>query len=51
MHGGGFAGTILVFAVKKESGVESALNVMFGDENVFKLAIRQSGATKLDLEK
>lgn len=51
VHGGGFAGTILVFAVKKESGVESALNVMFGDENVFKLAIRQSGATKLDLEK
>lgn len=51
VHGGGFAGTILVFADKKESGVESALNVMFGDENVFKLAIRQSGATKLDLEK
>ncbi len=51
VHGGGFAGTILVFANKKESGVESALNVMFGNENVFKLAIRQSGATKLDLEK
>ena len=51
VHGGGFAGTILVFADKKESGVESALNVMFGDENVFKLAIRQRGATKLDLEK
>lgn len=51
VHGGGFAGTILVFANKKEGGVENALDVMFGNENVFKLAIRQSGATKLDLEK
>ena len=50
VHGGGFAGTILVFADKKASGVEGALNVMFGDENVFKLAIRQSGATKLNIE-
>ena len=49
VHGGGFAGTILVFADKKASGVEGALNVMFGDENVFKLAIRQSGATKLNI--
>ncbi len=50
VHGGGFAGTILVFADKKASGVENALNVMFGDENVFKLAIRQSGAAKLNIE-
>ena len=49
VHGGGFAGTILVFAQKKESGVEHALKIMFGDENVFKLAIRQSGATKIEL--
>ena len=49
VHGGGFAGTILVFADKKASGVEGALNVMFGDENIFKLAIRQSGATKLNI--
>lgn len=49
VHGGGFAGTILVFADKKASGVEGALDVMFGDENVFKLAIRQSGATKLNI--
>ena len=49
VHGGGFAGTILVFADKKASGVEDALDVMFGDENVFKLAIRQSGATKLNI--
>ena len=49
VHGGGFAGTILLFAQKKERGVEPALKVMFGDENVFKLAIRQSGATKIEL--
>ena len=49
VHGGGFAGTILVFADKKASGVEGALDVMFGDENVFKLAIRQSGVTKLNI--
>lgn len=49
VHGGGFAGTILVFADKKASGVDGALDVMFGDENVFKLAIRQSGATKLNI--
>ena len=49
VHGGGFAGTILVCADKIASGVEGALDVMFGDENVFKLAIRQSGATKLNI--
>ena len=49
VHGGGFAGTILVFAKKSESGVKSALDVMFGHENVFKTAIRQSGATRLTL--
>ena len=47
VHGGGFAGTILVFAKKSESGVDDALNVMFGESNVFKLAIRPSGAEKL----
>ena len=51
VHGGGFAGTILVFAKKSESGVKSALDVMFGAENVFKTAIRQSGATRLNLGK
>lgn len=51
VHGGGFAGTILVFAKRSESGVDDALCVMFGNENVFKLSIRHSGATKLDLEK
>ncbi len=47
VHGGGFAGTILVFAKKSASGVDSALNVMFGESNVFKLAIRPTGAEKL----
>ena len=49
VHGGGFAGTILVFAKKSETGVDNAFEVMFGSENVFKLAIRDSGATKLDI--
>ncbi len=47
VHGGGFAGTILVFAKKSASGVDSALNVMFGETNVFKLAIRPTGAERL----
>ncbi len=47
VHGGGFAGTILTFADPAASGVHNALNVMFGEENVFKLAIRDSGACKL----
>lgn len=47
VHGGGFAGTILVFAKKSASGVDSALNIMFGEGNVFKLAIRPTGAEKL----
>lgn len=51
VHGGGFAGTILVFAKKNETGVDDALNVMFGQENVFKLSIRDSGAIRLNLEK
>ncbi len=50
VHGGGFAGTILVFANKQESGVDDALNIMFGKDNVFKLSIRDSGATRLALE-
>jgi len=50
VHGGGFAGTILVLADKSASGVDDAFNVMFGAENVFKLAIREDGATRLDLE-
>lgn len=48
VHGGGFAGTILAFGDKAATGVDDALNVMFGKENVFKLSIRESGAIKLD---
>ncbi len=50
VHGGGFAGTILVFGDSNASGVLPALRVMFGEENVFKLRIRESGAEKLELE-
>lgn len=50
VHGGGFAGTILVFADSAASGVHCALNVMFGEENVFKLRIRESGAERIVLE-
>ena len=48
VHGGGFAGTILVFAKKTVSGVNAALNVMFGETNVFKMSIRPCGAVKLN---
>ena len=47
VHGGGFAGTILVFAKKSAKGVDDALNAMFGEPNVFKLAIRPTGAERL----
>lgn len=50
VHGGGFAGTILVFGNKNASGLHATLRTMFGDANVFKLGIRESGAVKLDLE-
>ena len=50
VHGGGFAGTILVLAKKTATGVNAALDVMFGAENVFKLSIREDGATRLNLE-
>lgn len=51
VHGGGFAGTILVFASRSVKSVSDELNKMFGKDNVFELSIRHSGATKLDLEK
>ncbi len=50
VHGGGFAGTILVLAEKSAESVDCALKDMFGSENVFKLAIREDGATRLALE-
>lgn len=51
VHGGGFAGTILVFAKKDNENVATSLNAMFGKDNVFRLSIRHSGATRLVLEK
>ncbi len=50
VHGGGFAGTIITFVKKSASGVNDAFNLMFGKDNVFKLAIRPSGAIKLVVE-
>jgi galactokinase len=50
VHGGGFAGTILLFADKaKSEAVQSVLDAEFGGKNVFKLGIRQSGAVRLAL--
>lgn len=51
VHGGGFAGTILVFAKKDNENVKTSLDAMFGKDNVFRLSIRHSGATRLVLEK
>lgn len=49
VHGGGFAGTILVLGDKSKSSVQTSLNDIFGEENVFKLAIRESGAIRLNI--
>ncbi len=48
VHGGGFAGTILVF-VKKDSSNDAndKFNSLFGQQNVFRLAIRNSGAIRV----
>ena len=48
VHGGGFAGTILLFVEKSSScAVNNRLNAVFGKDNVFKLSIRASGACKV----
>lgn len=45
VHGGGFAGTILLFVKKgSSSAVSDKLNARFGKENVFRLSIRREGA-------
>ncbi len=48
VHGGGFAGTILVFgsAADRES-LQSEFSRLFGEENVYRVGIRPSGATRL----
>ncbi len=50
VHGGGFAGTILVLTDKNSKNTDGRLRAEFGSENVFKLAIREDGATRLELE-
>lgn len=47
VHGGGFAGTILLFA-KKDDAINEKLQKEFGIDNVFRLCIRDSGACKLE---
>ena len=48
VHGGGFAGTILLF-VRKDSlhTVKNALISRFGEKNVFDLSVRKSGACRV----
>jgi hypothetical protein len=48
VHGGGFAGTILVF-VKKASSLDAneQFKSLFGANNVFKLSIRPCGAVRV----
>jgi len=51
VHGGGFAGTILVFVdndAKEE--FRAYMSGIFGEENVHMLKIRNSGAVMLDLD-
>ena len=46
VHGGGFAGTILVFVKRKNSfAAQAEFNKIFGAKSVMKVAIRQAGAT------
>ena len=48
VHGGGFAGTILVFVKKASSNdANDKFKSLFGENNVFKLSIRSSGATRV----
>lgn len=50
VHGGGFAGTILLFVSKDRSDdVNARLNAEFGVENVFRLFIRELGACRVSL--
>ncbi len=48
VHGGGFAGTILVFVKKASSNsANEEFKSVFGKNNVFKLSIRPHGAVKV----
>ena len=48
VHGGGFAGTILLFVAKDSSdSVNDSLITKFGKNNVFRLMIRDAGACRI----
>lgn len=50
VHGGGFAGTILVFVkTSKMNNFIKEMTKFFGSENVYDLKIRNLGVTKLDI--
>ncbi len=50
VHGGGFMGTILAFVKKSYSNAFSdALKPVFGADNIFKLTIRDVGATEVEI--
>lgn len=50
VHGGGFAGTILVFiTLDKEKEFTKKMSQVFGLENIYSLKIRNFGACKLDI--
>ncbi len=54
VHGGGFAGTIIIFARKEfTESIVKAMQTFYGDDNVFSVEVRDSGAcdTGLRLEK
>jgi galactokinase len=50
VHGGGFMGTILTL-VKKESANSyfDEMKLLFGEENIYRLSIRNSGAVKVEI--
>ena len=50
VHGGGFAGTILAFVENEcADNFHTSMAYIFGDENVYRLKIRNEGGTRLDL--
>ena len=50
VHGGGFAGTILAFVENEcADNFNASMAYIFGDENVYRLKIRNEGGTRLDL--
>ena len=48
VHGGGFAGTVLLIVDKKHlDQVKFKMSEIFGEENVFALSLRKVGAVRL----